>query len=349
MLRVCHLLYPKTWWPELRCDQNIPKCYVREAGSLVETALKEDFVLFRESPKHGEAGIPSVQLRSMNWVTFNGSLSSDYLKSTVIMLLKSWAAWQDHLTVFFSVTLEFSTSERGLSVVHNLEDGSCVIYNICVSGKEMQASLLINKHTCVRTILGRPLFPEELISNIGKSWPSKTDLCFSVLMEVSAIWRLISGCSERQQAFGWPFCTVVPGYCKNSYKSSVNTWKDNVFGGQKTNLLKDGKRDEETALHSSWIFKLSWEEFQSDQITSEKQVLHAVSKFGCRKRGEYIYLCQNMDLPPWTIALKKVIATPKYRIHFSFLYLVILCPYLDCTGANLHYCNITLYGGVHNI
>lgn len=198
MLRVCHLLYPKTWWPELRCDQNIPKCYVREAGSLVETALKEDFVLFRESPKHGEAGIPSVQLRSMNWVTFNGSLSSDYLKSTVIMLLKSWAAWQDHLTVFFSVTLEFSTSERGLSVVHNLEDGSCVIYNICVSGKEMQASLLINKHTCVRTILGRPLFPEELISNIGKSWPSKTDLCFSVLMEVSAIWRLISGCSERQ-------------------------------------------------------------------------------------------------------------------------------------------------------
>lgn len=62
---------------------------MHEAGSLVESALKEDFVLFRESPKHGKAGIPSVQLRSMNWVTFNGSLSPDYLKSTVIMLLKS--------------------------------------------------------------------------------------------------------------------------------------------------------------------------------------------------------------------------------------------------------------------
>ena len=71
---------------------------------IVEMALKEDFLFFRESPKHGEAGIPSVQLHSMNWVTFNGSLSSDYLKSTVNMLLKSWASQQDHLTVFFSVT-----------------------------------------------------------------------------------------------------------------------------------------------------------------------------------------------------------------------------------------------------
>lgn len=184
MLRVCHLLYPKMWSAELRSYQNIPKCYMREAGSLVEMALKEDFVLFRESPKHGEAWIPSVQFRSMNWVTFNGSLSSDYLKRTVIMLLKSWAAWQDHLTVFFSVTLEFSTSERRLSVVHNLEDGSRVIYNIWVSGKEMRASLL-NKHPCVRTILGRALSPEELISNVGQSWPSKTDLCFLVLVEVS--------------------------------------------------------------------------------------------------------------------------------------------------------------------
>lgn len=55
----------------------------------MERVLKEDFVLFRESPKHGRAGIPSVQLCSMNWVTFNGSLSPDYLKSTVIMFLKS--------------------------------------------------------------------------------------------------------------------------------------------------------------------------------------------------------------------------------------------------------------------
>lgn len=96
---ICHLLYPKTWWAELTRDQNIPKYYVHEAGSLVETDLKEDFVLFRESPKHGKAGIPSVGLCSMNWVTFNGSLSSDYLKSRVIMLLKSWLQ-QVHLSVF---------------------------------------------------------------------------------------------------------------------------------------------------------------------------------------------------------------------------------------------------------
>lgn len=55
----------------------------------MEMALWEDLILFGEPPKHGRAGIPSVQLCSMNWVTFNGSLNSDYLKSTVIMLLKS--------------------------------------------------------------------------------------------------------------------------------------------------------------------------------------------------------------------------------------------------------------------
>lgn len=77
---------------------------------------------------------------------------------------------QDHLTgFFFSFALEFSTSKRGLSVVHNLEDKSHVIYNIWVSGKEMWTSLLINKHPSVRTILDRTLFPEELISNFGKS------------------------------------------------------------------------------------------------------------------------------------------------------------------------------------
>lgn len=32
-----------------------------------------------------------------------------------------------------------------------------------------------------------------------------------------------------------------------------------------------------------------------------------------------------------------VIFTSKYGIHFSFLYLVILYPYIDCTGANVYY------------
>lgn len=83
------------------------------AGSLVETDLKEDFVLFRESPKHGKAGIPSVWLCSMNWVIFNGSLSSDYLKSRVIMLLKPGLQGKFTL-LFFTIIHQLSISERGV-------------------------------------------------------------------------------------------------------------------------------------------------------------------------------------------------------------------------------------------
>lgn len=306
MLRVCHLLYPKMWSAELRSDQNIPKCYVREAGSLVESALKEDFVLFRESPKHDKAGIPSVQLRSMNWVTFNGSLSPDYLKSTVIMLLKSWAAQQDHLTVFVSLALEFSTSERGLSVVHNLEDRSRVIYNIWVSGKEIWANLLINKHPCVRTILGRTFFPEELVSNIGKSWPSKTDLWFSVLMEVSlhsGDWSMAA--AKDSKYLDGLFVQLSLGIVRTATRAVERHGKIMSLGAKKPACQRVGRGMRKQHCTVPGYSSSYGRNFKAtNQTTSEKQVLHAVSKFGSGKEKE-IYLplsnygSSSMNIRAW--------------------------------------------------
>lgn len=138
----------------------------------------------------------------------------------------------------------------------------CHIQHLAFWKKDV--SLLMNKHPCVRAILGRNLFPEELVSNVGKSWPSKMGLFFSVLMEVSVHsgdWSLAAAKNSKylDHLFAVLFLVVV-----RTATRAVERHGKIMSLGAKKNLLKGGKRDEETELHSSWIFNISWEAFQSN-------------------------------------------------------------------------------------